>query len=167
MENQQNNAQSQDIRWMRRALQLAEQAAKLDEVPVGAILVHNSKLGEKLVAKAFNRRESWKTPLGHAELIAIQRASQKLGAWRLSDCTLYVTLEPCVMCAGALVQSRISRLVFGAKDSKGGGSVSLYQIPQDTRLNHRLEVTGGVLEEECALLLSDFFRAKRKKKPRV
>lgn len=167
MENSQNDTLSQDLLWMKRALELAKKAAKLDEVPVGAILVHKGQL----VAKAFNRRETWNTPLGHAELIAIQRASQKLGAWRLSDCTLYVTLEPCVMCAGALVQSRISRLVFGAKDHRGGGSVSLYQIPQDTRLNHRLEVAGGVLEEECALLLSDFFRKKRqeknKKKPRV
>jgi tRNA(adenine34) deaminase len=163
MENPENNASHSDRQWMRRALSLANQAQKLGEVPIGALIVKDGRL----VSKAFNRRETWKTPLGHAELIALQRASQKLGAWRLLDCTLYVTLEPCLMCAAALVQARVSRVVFGARDPKGGGTVSLYQIPTDPRLNHRLEVTEGVLENECSTVLSEFFKARResKKKP--
>ena len=143
---------------MGRALKLAQLAAVEGEVPVGAILVS----GGKLVAKAFNKKEQWHTPLGHAELICLHRASQKLERWRLHETTLYVTLEPCVMCAGALVQARIDHLVFGAKDPKGGGVSSLYQIPTDQRLNHRLKVTSGVLEKECSEILSQFFRERRR-----
>lgn len=142
---------------MEKALQLAEKAARRDEVPVGAILV----IDGKKVAQAFNRREQWNTPLGHAEMICIHRASQKLKRWRLSDATLYVTLEPCVMCAGLLVQSRVGKVVYGATDPKGGGVSSLYQITSDPRLNHRLELVPGILKEACGEILSKFFREKR------
>jgi len=143
--------------WMKKALKLAQKAALRGEVPVGAILVR----GDSMVSSASNRREQWQTPLGHAELIALQRASQDLKAWRLLDCTLYVTLEPCVMCAGALVQARIKKLVYGASDPKGGAIKSLYQIVTDPRLNHRMEVVGGVLQEECGQMLKDFFKQRR------
>jgi tRNA(adenine34) deaminase len=146
--------------WMEKALRLARKAAERGEVPVGAVLVR----GEQLISKASNRREQWHTPLGHAELIALQRASQKLEAWRLIDCTLYVTLEPCVMCAGALVQARVSRVIYGAHDPKGGGVQSLFQIGSDPRLNHRFELIGGVMEQECSQLLKDFFTLRRQKK---
>ena len=142
---------------MKKALTLAQKAAKQGEVPIGAVLVYKNEL----IASGYNKKEQWKTPLGHAELICLHRASQKLGNWRLIDCTLYSTLEPCVMCSGALVQARVGRLVFGASDPKGGGSTSLYKIPQDERLNHRLEVCGGVLADECGKILSDFFRSRR------
>lgn len=149
-----------DIYWMRKALALAEKAQTLDEVPVGAILVQENRI----VAQGYNLREKLHTPLGHAELLCLHRGSQKLNRWRLDNCTLYVTLEPCVMCAGALVQSRIPRLVFGAWDPKGGACESLYKVTQDPRLNHRLEVLGGILEQECGQVLKDFFRRKRVKK---
>lgn len=143
--------------WMKKAIKLAQKAALRGEVPVGALLVQ----GESAVSLASNRREQWHTPLGHAELIALQRASQALNSWRLLNCTLYVTLEPCVMCAGALVQARIHRLVYGATDPKGGGIQSLYQIANDSRLNHQVEVVSGVCEQECAQLLKDFFKQRR------
>lgn len=146
-----------DAKWMRRALVLAEKAAARGEVPVGAILVKDNQV----LSMASNQKEKWQTCLGHAELIAIQRASQKLGAWRLLGATLYVTLEPCVMCAGALVQARISRLVYGAADPKGGAVDSLFKIGQDSRLNHRIEVTAGVQSELCSSQLSGFFRKRR------
>jgi tRNA(adenine34) deaminase len=150
--------------WMRKALKLAAKAASRGEVPVGAVLVRK---GQQLTI-ASNRREEWHTPLGHAELIVLQRASQNLKAWRLLGCTLYVTLEPCTMCAGALVQARVERVVFGALDPKGGGMHSLYQIGRDPRLNHQIEVISGVLEAECSQLLKDFFKNRRleKKKPK-
>ena len=143
--------------WMQKALLLADRAAAEDEVPVGAILVKDGKM----IARASNKREQWNSPIGHAEIIVLQRASQKLGAWRLSGTTLYVTLEPCVMCAGALVQARVERVVFGAYDPKGGALKTLYQIGEDPRLNHRLEIRGSVLEAECAQKLKTFFKKKR------
>lgn len=143
--------------WMRKALKLAARAAHRGEVPVGAVLVHNNEP----LAWARNRREELHSPLGHAELISLQKASQKLQSWRLLNSTLYVTLEPCVMCAGAIQQSRVSRVVFGAFDPKAGALSSLYKIGEDNRLNHRFEVTGGVLQDECAKLLKDFFKARR------
>lgn len=153
---------SQDEFWMKRALSLARQAAQKDEVPVGAILVAAD--GKTVLAKGMNRREEWMTPLGHAELIALHRASQKQQAWRLTDSTLYVTLEPCLMCAGALVQARVARVVYGATDPKAGAVHSLYQVLQDSRLNHRCEVIGGVLAEECGGILKDYFKEKRGRK---
>lgn len=150
-----------DERYMRMALKWARKAAERDEVPVGAVVV--AKDGTVL-SYGFNMRENWQTPLGHAELIAVHRAAKKIGQWRLVDATLYVTLEPCVMCAGALVQARIGRIVYGAKDPKAGATESLYQICNDPRLNHQIPLTTGVLESECSELLKDFFRRKRVQK---
>jgi tRNA(adenine34) deaminase len=152
-------AQNHD-HWMQKALELAAKAGSLLEVPVGAIVVQNNEI----IGEGWNTREGARSCLGHAELMAITQASQKLGAWRLLDCTLYVTLEPCVMCSGALVQSRIPKVIYGAKDPKGGALESLYQIGTDPRLNHRIEILGGVLERECSGILSDFFKKRREEK---
>lgn len=143
--------------WMRLCLSLAETAAAFGEVPVGAILVHQNKA----IATGFNLRETKHDACAHAELLAIRRASATLNRWRLSDCDLYVTLEPCVMCAGALSQARVQHVYFGAKDPKGGALGSLYQIHEDQRLNHRFPITGGILEGECGHLLKTFFKARR------
>lgn len=145
--------------YMRRALELAAMAAAEGEVPVGALIVREAT-GE-ILAEAYNRRESDKDPLAHAELLAIREASLRLGGWRLPGCTLVVTLEPCPMCAGGIIHSRIERVVFGASDPKGGacGSVvDLFALP----FNHKPEVISGVLEDECAAILRDFFRARRR-----
>ncbi len=149
-----------DEYWMKKALRLAARAANRDEVPVGAILVKDNQI----LAMGSNRREQWQSPLGHAELIAVQRASQKLGSWRVLESTLYVTLEPCLMCAGVLQQARIKRVVFGAFDQKAGALISLYTVGSDPRLNHQIEVTAGTMEAECAQLMTSFFRTKRKNK---
>ena len=149
-----------DIQWMRKALELARKAALADEVPVGVIIVS----GDEIVAESFNLRESNAQAVAHAEILAIEAACKKLGRWRLSGCTMYVTLEPCVMCAGALVQSRIDRVVYGAVDPKGGAVQSLYQVLSDARLNHQPQVIGGVLADECGEILTEFFRAKRLQK---
>lgn len=162
-----NNANSQyeldlhlkDEKFMSLALEQAKYGEKIGEVPVGAIIVDNKG---RIIAKASNLREKHKTTLGHAELVAIHRACKKIDSWRLGGCTLYVTLEPCFMCAGALVQSRISRVVFAAHDPKGGALESLSQLGNDPRLNHQFNMTSGVLAEECSLLLKDFFKKKRK-----
>lgn len=146
-----------DYSFMRQALALAGQAAAQGEVPVGALVVHDNVV----IAEAYNERESLPSALAHAELTAISRATEKLGRWRLTGCTLYVTLEPCVMCAGALVQSRVDRVVYGASDPKAGAVESLYEVLSDTRLNHRPVISSGVLREECGKILSDFFRARR------
>ena len=142
---------------MARAIQLAERAAELDEVPVGAVVYR----GNEVLGEGFNLRESQLDPTGHAEIVAIRKAAERLGAWRLADCSLAVTLEPCPMCAGAMVNARVERVVYGATDPKAGACESLFAIPVDTRLNHRVEMIGGVLAEKCGQLLSDFFRAKR------
>ena len=146
-----------DFSFMRQALALAGRAAELGEVPVGALVV----LDGEVIASAFNERESKPSAVAHAELTAVALACEKLGRWRLSGCTLYVTLEPCVMCAGALVQARVDRVVYGATDPKAGAVASLYNVLGDARLNHRPEVVGGVLAEECGQVLRDFFRARR------
>jgi tRNA(adenine34) deaminase len=148
---------SQDEVYMRQALTLAARAAALGEVPVGALVVHENQV----IAEAYNERESLPSALAHAELSALSRACAKLGRWRLSGCTLYVTLEPCVMCAGASVQARVDRVVYGAVDPKGGAVESLYQVLGDARLNHRPQVAGGVLADECGEILSAFFRGRR------
>ncbi len=146
-----------DQRWMRLALAEAERAAAMGEVPVGAVVVR----GDEIVGRGHNRREVDGDPLAHAELLAIREASETVGGWRLNDCTLYVTLEPCAMCAGALVNSRIDRLVFGAHDPKAGYCGSLGDLVRDSRLNHRLDVEAGVLAEECGALLKQFFETLR------
>lgn len=142
---------------MRHALALADRAAALGEVPVGAVVVFENAV----IAEGYNERESQPSALAHAEILALERATAKLGRWRLTGCTLYVTLEPCVMCAGALVQSRVDRVVYGAKDAKAGAVESLYQVLSDTRLNHRPAITAGVLNEECGAKLSNFFKSRR------
>ena len=143
--------------WMDRALVLARQAQDHGDVPVGALVVQSGEV----VGAGHNRREVDQDPTAHAEMLAIQAAARALGSWRLEGCTLYVTLEPCTMCAGALVLSRLPELVYGAADPKGGAVGSLYDITSDTRLNHRVEVTSGVLADECGQLLTRFFRARR------
>lgn len=146
-----------DEKYMEIALQQAEEAYHKGEVPIGAVVV---KDGEILAAD-HNRREELHDATAHAEILLIRRAGAMVGSWRLPGATLYVTLEPCPMCAGALVQARVSRLVFGARDPKAGAVCSLYSITTDPRLNHRLEVVEGILESRCALLLRDFFKERR------
>ncbi|HAN20496.1 MAG: tRNA-specific adenosine deaminase [Clostridiales bacterium GWF2_36_10] len=141
-----------DIFFMSQAIKRAKKAASLGEVPIGAVIVKDNKI----VSSGYNLREKKNNSLLHAEIIAIDRACKKLGVWRLEDCTLYVTLEPCPMCAGAIINSRIKRVVFGGYDKKAGVFGSVFNIA-DYAFNHKYEVTGGILEEECAGLLSDFF----------
>lgn len=148
-----------DAHHMQLALEAAKAAAERGEVPVGAVVVDSNNT---IVSTAANTRECETDPTGHAELKAIQLASQKLKRWRLSDCTLYVTLEPCFMCAGAIVNARLGRVVYGAVDPKAGACESLANVIQDARLNHRCEVTSGVLAEESSILLKDFFKQRRK-----
>lgn len=148
---------SDDHNFMRQALSLAKKAADLGEVPIGAVLVRDGKV----IGEGWNRRETNKDPLEHAELMAIHEGSKNSDAWRLSGTILYVTLEPCVMCAGAIYQARIPKVIFGAMDPKAGACGSLYSIHEDTRLNHRYLVQTGLLADECALILKDFFRRRR------
>jgi tRNA(adenine34) deaminase len=143
--------------YMQQALAQAEAARDLDEVPVGAVIVREGVL----LAAAHNERERLHDPTAHAEMIAITQAAAALGSWRLDDCTLYVTLEPCPMCAGAIQQARIKRLVYGADDPKAGAVSSLYRLLDDERLNHQVELLSGVLAEPCGKILSDFFAGKR------
>ncbi|OGW50869.1 MAG: tRNA-specific adenosine deaminase [Nitrospirae bacterium RBG_19FT_COMBO_42_15] len=149
-----------DERFMRLALIEAEKAAGEGETPIGAVAVLNGKV----IAKARNKREIWNDPTAHAEIIALKKAAKKLNRWRLSDITLYVTLEPCAMCAGAMVLARIDRLVFGCTDPKAGSCGTLYNILQDKRLNHQAEIKTGVLEKECGALLKKFFKGLRNKR---
>ncbi|NVJ02839.1 nucleoside deaminase [Myxococcus sp. AM009] len=146
--------------FMQQALSLAREAAELGEVPVGAVAVLNGEV----VGTGFNRREVDRNPLAHAEMLAMDAAARRIGAWRLSGVTLYVTLEPCAMCAGGLVQSRVTRLVFGASDPKAGAVGSLYNLVEEPRHNHRLQVTSGILADESRLLLKTFFGRLRTKK---
>ncbi len=149
---------AQDETFMRMALEQAALAPAQGEVPIAALLVHDGEV----LALAHNLRETRQDPTAHAEIVVIQEAAEKLGTWRLIDCTLYVTLEPCPMCAGAIVQSRIARTVFGAWDPKAGACGSLMDIPAEPRLNHRVQITGGVLADESAQLLQNFFQLRRK-----
>jgi tRNA(adenine34) deaminase len=142
---------------MRLALDEAERACREDEVPVGAVIVH----GDRVVASAHNQREQLRDPTAHAEMIAITQAAEALGSWRLDNCTLYVTLEPCPMCAGAILQARIATVVYGATDPKAGAVHTLYHLLDDARLNHRSEVVAGVLGDECGQILSRFFQRQR------
>ena len=160
-----------DEAYMRMALNEARTAGEAGEVPIGAVVVYEpidpatrrSLAEPRVIARAGNRRERAKDPAGHAEFAAILDASRELDAWRLTGCTVYVTLEPCIMCAGLMHQARIDRCVYGAPDPKAGALGTLYQINADERLNHTFEVTPGVLQDECAKLLREFFAAKRKK----
>lgn len=143
-------------RCMLEAIAMAKKAAKRDEVPVGAVIVRRGRI----IAKAYNLRETKRDPLAHAEILAIKKAAKKLRGWRLEGCTLYVTLEPCPMCAGAIINSRIKNVCFGAYDPKAGALGSLYNLAEG-RLNHTPEVTGGVLKEECSAMLKSYFQGKR------
>ncbi len=144
--------------FMRIALAEAAAALAEDEVPVGAVIVH----GERVIAAAHNQREQLHDPTAHAEMIAITQAAEALGSWRLEGCTLYVTLEPCPMCAGAILQARVDTLVYGAADPKAGAVQTLYQLLDDPRLNHRTQAVGGVLMNECGNILTQFFQSRRR-----
>jgi tRNA(adenine34) deaminase len=149
--------------YMRLALDEAAAAASEDEVPVGCIIVRHDPAGgdDRIIGAAHNQREQLHDPTAHAEMLAITQAAEALNNWRLEHCTLYVTLEPCPMCAGAIVLARISRVVFGATDPKAGAATTLYRLLDDARLNHRSEVVSGVLAEPCGRVLSEFFARRR------
>lgn len=146
-----------DERFMREALKLAKRAAALGEVPIGCVIVHE----EKIIGRGFNRRNTDKSTLAHAELIAIRKAARKLGDWRLEGCTIYITLEPCPMCAGAIVQARIPRCVIGCMNPKAGCAGSVTNLLEMQGFNHQVEVTRGVLEDECSTMLKEFFKELR------
>jgi tRNA(adenine34) deaminase len=148
-----------DIRFMRAALELAREAGSLDEVPVGAVVVHEGQI----VGRGYNQPISRHDPTAHAEVMALRDAAQKLGNYRLPDCTLYVTLEPCVMCSGAIMHARLARVVYGAPDPKTGAAGSVIDLFAEARLNHHAVIESGVLAEECGQLLSSFFAARRNK----
>ena len=147
-----------DIEYMREALKEAELAKLEDEVPIGCVSVKD----DRIIARGHNQRDKSHNPLGHAETLAIKAASEAVGDWQLVDCTLYVTIEPCIMCSGAIIQSRIRRVVYGAPDIKGGAFGSSINILEANNINHHPEVTKGVLEEECSLIIKNYFKSKRK-----
>ena len=151
---------TQDEKYMKAAITQAKKAAALDEVPIGCVIVQDGKI----IARGYNRRNTDKNTLAHAELAAIRKASKKTGDWRLEDCTMYVTLEPCQMCAGAIVQSRLKRIVIATMNPKAGCAGSVLNLLQMEAFNHQVEITRGVREAECATMLSDFFRRLRQKK---
>lgn len=148
-----------DEKWMKQAIKQAKMAATKDEVPIGCVIVKD----DKIIARAYNKREMNQQSIAHAEILAIQKACKKLNSWRLEGCTLYVTLEPCPMCAGAIIQSRIERVVYGAYDPKGGCVGSCNNLFETKGFNHYPSYTSGILEEECSSLLKEFFKQKRKK----
>ncbi len=152
--------QEQDEYYMKAAIDQAFVAEEHDEVPIGAVIVYEGKI----IGRAHNQREMLGDPTAHAEMIAITQAAEYVGNWRLNGCTIYVTLEPCPMCAGAIVLARMDRLVYGCADPKAGACGTLYNIVQDERLNHGVEITTGVLSQQCGGLLSEFFRKKREQK---
>lgn len=147
-------------KWMKEAIKQAKRAESYDEVPIGCVIVKDNKI----ISRGYNQREKKQVSTAHAEVLAIEKACKKLGTWRLEDCDLYVTLEPCPMCAGAIVQSRIHKVIFGAYDPKGGSVQTCTHILDVKEYNHHPEYIGGILETECAQLLKDFFKKKRKQK---
>lgn len=147
-----------DEKYMREAMKQAKKAAAIGDVPIGCVIVYDGKI----IARAYNKRNKNKTTLAHAELLAIAKASKKLGDWRLEDCTMYITLEPCQMCAGAIVQARIPRVVIGSRNPKAGCAGSILNLLQVKEFNHQVELTEGILQEECSVMLSEFFRELRK-----
>ena len=152
---------AQNLMFMRMALEEAAKAPAVGEVPIAALIVQ----GSRVLAQAHNYRELWQDPTAHAEVIAIRAAAAALGTWRLTDTTLYVTVEPCAMCIGAIILARIPRVVFGAWDPKGGACGSLFDLPTEPKLNHRVQVTGGVLEQESQALIQKFFKELRETSP--
>ena len=152
------NCMENHIKYMQEALKEAELARLEDEVPVGCVIVKD----DQIIAKAHNLRETINNPLGHAETLAIKKASEVLDDWQLVDCDLYVTIEPCIMCGGAIIQSRIRKVIYGAPDLKGGAFGSSINILESKNINHRPEVINGILEEECTKIIKDYFKSKRK-----
>lgn len=148
-----------DKKYMREAIKQARKAAKIDEVPIGCVIVYD----DKIIARGYNRRNTDKSTLAHAEIIAIRKAAKVIGDWRLEDCTMYITLEPCPMCAGAIVQARIPRVVVGAMNPKAGCAGSVINLLQMDGFNHKAELTSGVLVDECRTMLQDFFKEMRKR----
>lgn len=146
-----------DENYMKESIKEALKALEENEVPIGAVIVYQ----HKIIGRAYNQREKLRDPTAHAEMIALTQAASFLDNWRLKDTTIYVTIEPCIMCAGALVNARVKRLVYGAKDPKAGGCGSIFNIIDDSRLNHQIEVTSGVLEKDCQSILQKFFKVKR------
>ena len=151
---------TQDEKYMKAALREAKKAYKLDEVPIGCVIVQN----DKIIARGYNRRNTDKNTLAHAEISAIKKASKKTGDWRLEDCTMYVTLEPCQMCAGAIVQSRLGKVVIGSMNPKAGCAGSVINLLQMKQFNHQVEMETGILDGECSAMLSGFFQELREKK---
>lgn len=148
-----------DEKYMRESIKQARNAAKIDEVPIGCVIVYDGKI----IARGYNRRNTDKSTLAHAEIIAIRKAAKVIGDWRLEDCTMYITLEPCPMCAGAIVQARIPRVVVGAMNPKAGCAGSVINLLQMDGFNHKAELTSGVLVDECRTMLQDFFKEMRKR----
>lgn len=148
-----------DEKYMREAIKQARKAAKIDEVPIGCVIVYD----DKIIARGYNRRNTDKSTLAHAEIIAIRKSAKVIGDWRLEDCTMYITLEPCPMCAGAIVQARIPRVVVGAMNPKAGCAGSVINLLQMDGFNHKAELTSGVLVDECRTMLQDFFKEMRKR----
>ncbi len=152
-----------DEKYMRAAIKQAQKAYALNETPIGCVIVYNGKI----IGRGYNRRNTDKNPLAHAEIAAIKKASRKMGDWRLEGCTMYVTLEPCQMCAGAIIQSRMTRVVVGCMNPKAGCAGSVLNLLQVKEFNHQAELTTGVLEEECSALMTGFFRELREKKKKA
>ena len=148
-----------DEKYMKEAIRQAKKAWKMEEVPIGCVIVHEGKI----IGRGYNRRTTDKNPLAHAELAAIKKASKKMGDWRLEDCILYVTLEPCQMCSGAIVQARVKRVVIGCMNPKAGCAGSILNLLQVERFNHQVEITSGVLEAECSQMMKGFFKELREK----
>ena len=151
-----------DEKYMKEAIRQAEKAWKIEEVPIGCVIVYEGKI----IGRGYNRRTTDKNPLAHAEMAAIKKASKKMGDWRLEDCTLYVTLEPCQMCSGAIVQARVKRVVIGCMNPKAGCAGSILNLLQVDRFNHQVEITSGVLEEECSQMMKGFFKELREEQKR-
>ena len=149
-----------DTKYMKEAIKQAKKALKLKEVPIGCVIVYQ----DKIIARGYNRRNTDKTTLGHAEITAIKKASRVIGDWRLEDCTIYITLEPCQMCAGAIVQARIPKVVIGAMNPKAGCAGSILDLLQEKRFNHQVDKVIGVLQEQCSQMMQDFFRELRRQK---
>ena len=159
MQNQ-SEAEMRDEKYMKEALKQAKKAYALEETPIGCVIVHEGKI----IARGYNRRNTDKSPLAHAEISAIKKASKKLGDWRLEECTMYVTLEPCQMCSGAIVQSRMTRVVVGCMNPKAGCAGSILNLLQMPQFNHQVELTTGILEEECSQMMKTFFKELREKR---
>ena len=157
---EEKNRDSYDSKYMKEAIRQAKKAALIDEVPIGCVIVYQ----DKIIGRGYNKRNKMGSTLAHAEIIAIQKASKKVNDWRLEDCTMYITLEPCQMCAGAIVQARIPKVVIGAMNPKAGCAGSVLNILQIDKFNHQVEIERGILEEECSQMLSDFFKELRRRK---